>query len=123
MSSEERRIARVEILADNLLNGARDRLRDFLVAVIKEDGLDDPEVISKLAQRGAELRSAVEALEAMGAYVADVHVFRFGIPTVEIAPPKLGLAAAIREHCNPFAVASPSHHPMRTPRRRNAWHP
>ena len=59
MSSEERRIARVEMLADNLLNGARDRLRDFLVAVIEEDGLDDPEVISKLAQRGAELRGAL----------------------------------------------------------------
>ena len=59
LSSEERRIARVEMLADDPVNGDRKRLRNFLVAVIEEDGLDDPEVISKLAQRGAELRGAL----------------------------------------------------------------
>ncbi len=47
-------------------------------------------------------RSAAAALEAMGAYVADVHVFRFGLPTVEIAPPKLGLAAALRDYGKPL---------------------
>lgn len=55
MSSEERRIARVEILADNLLDGDRARLRNFLIAVIEEDGIDNPEIINKLAARGAEL--------------------------------------------------------------------
>ena len=55
MSSEERRIARVEILADNLLDGDRARLRNFLIAVIEEDGIDNPEIINKLAARGEEL--------------------------------------------------------------------
>ena len=59
MTCEEKRIARVEMLADDPVNGDRKRLRNFLVAVIEEDGLDDPEVISKLAQRGAELRGAL----------------------------------------------------------------
>ena len=55
LSSEERRIGRVEILADNLLDGDRARLRNFLIAVIEEDGIDNPEIINKLAARGAEL--------------------------------------------------------------------
>ena len=55
MSSEERRIARVEMLTDNLLDGDRARLRNFLIAVIEEDGIDNPETINKLAARGAEL--------------------------------------------------------------------
>ena len=55
LSSEERRIGRVEMLADNLLDGDRARLRNFLIAVIEEDGIDNPEIINKLAARGAEL--------------------------------------------------------------------
>ena len=55
MTCEEKRIARVEMLADDLLNGDRTRLRNFLIAVIEEDGIDNPEIIAGLAKRGAEL--------------------------------------------------------------------
>ena len=47
-------------------------------------------------------RSAVGRLEAMGASVAGVNVFRFGPAVVEIAAPKLGLAAALRDHGKPL---------------------
>ena len=59
LSSEERRIGRVEMLADDLALGDKTRLRNFLVAVIEEDGIDSPETINKLAERGAELRGAL----------------------------------------------------------------
>ena len=55
LSSEERRIGRVEMLADDLALGDKTRLRNFLVAVIEEDGIDNPEIIAGLAKRGAEL--------------------------------------------------------------------
>ena len=55
LSSEERRIGRVEMLADDLALGDKTRLRNFLIAVIEEDGIDNPEIIAGLAKRGAEL--------------------------------------------------------------------
>lgn len=58
--------------------------------------------MSKILESMELARSAVARLEAMGASATDVHVFRFGLPTVEIAPPKLGLAAALRDHGKPL---------------------
>lgn len=58
--------------------------------------------MSKILESMELARCAAAALEAMGASVVGVNIFCFGPAVVEIAPPKLGLAAALRDHGKPL---------------------